>query len=89
MIVPTMELLQLIDTLGFPIAGAVASGYFVFLTLRFILDGVTSSVRDMLNIIGALGDRVLKMTNDLYRIDVRVTHALKLSPSYNRTARKQ
>ena len=34
------EILQLITEVGFPIAAALAGGYFVFLTMRFILDGV-------------------------------------------------
>jgi len=31
---------KLISDVGFPIASALAGGYFVFLTLKFILSGV-------------------------------------------------
>ena len=39
-----MDFLTLAKDVGFPIAGAFAAGYFVFLTLSFILAGVPSSM---------------------------------------------
>jgi hypothetical protein len=39
------EIFKLVGEVGFPIASAIAGGYFVFLTLKFILAGVTSSVK--------------------------------------------
>ena len=42
-----MDFFKLVAELGFPIAAAFAAGYFVFLTLKFILAGVTSSVNGM------------------------------------------
>jgi len=39
-----MDFLTLVGEVGFPIAGALAAGGFVFLTLKFILAGVTDSV---------------------------------------------
>ena len=38
------QFLKLVAEVGFPIAAACGAGYFVFLTLKFILAGVTSSV---------------------------------------------
>jgi hypothetical protein len=38
-----MDIFKLIAEVGFPIAAALAGGYFVFLTLKFILAGVMSS----------------------------------------------
>ena len=35
-----MDFLTLVGDVGFPIAGALAAGGFVFLTLKFILAGV-------------------------------------------------
>jgi len=32
-----MEIFTIIGEVGFPIAGAIAAGYFVFLTIKFIL----------------------------------------------------
>ena len=49
-----MDFLKLVAEVGFPIAAALAAGYFVFLTLKFILAGVTSGVNGMGNIIKGL-----------------------------------
>ena len=39
------EWFKLVAEVGFPIAAACAGGYFVFLTMKFILAGVMSSVK--------------------------------------------
>lgn len=83
------DFFKLVADVGFPIAAALAAGYFVFLTLKFILDGVTSSVNGMGNIIKGLDARVDTMTNQLQRIDVKVSHALGLAPDYDRIARAE
>ena len=49
-----MDFLTIAKDLGFPIAGALGAGGFVFLTLKFILAGVTDSVTTLKNIIGSL-----------------------------------
>lgn len=84
-----MEFLRLVAELGFPIAAAMAAGYFVFLTLKFILAGVTSSVRSMSGIIGALDRRVATMNHDVIRIDTKVSHALGIPPDFDRIARAE
>ena len=65
------EFFRLVGEVGFPIASAIAGGYFVFLTLKFILAGVTSSVKSMAGIIGALDKRVAAMNHDVMRIDIQ------------------
>ena len=81
------EFFRLVGEVGFPIASAIAGGYFVFLTLKFILAGVTSSVKSMAGIIGALDKRVAAMNHDVMRIDTKVSHALGLTPDLDRIAR--
>ena len=66
------EFFKLVGEVGFPIAAALAGGYFVFLTLKFILAGVTSTVKSMAGIIGALDKRVAAMNHDVVRIDTKV-----------------
>ena len=83
------DFFKIVAELGFPIAGAMAAGYFVFLTLKFILAGVTSSVNGMGGIIKGLDSRVDTMTNQLQRIDVKVSHALGLQPDYDRISRAE
>ena len=81
------EFFKLVAEVGFPIAAAIAAGYFVFLTLKFILAGVTSSVNGLKNIIGALDNRVKTMNHDVIRIDTIVSDALGLRPDVDRIAR--
>jgi archaellum biogenesis ATPase FlaH len=81
------ELLKLVAEVGFPIAAACGAGYFVFLTLKFILAGVTSSVASLKNIIEALDNRVKTMNHDVIRIDTIVSNALGLKPDISRIAR--
>jgi hypothetical protein len=72
---------------GFPIAAACAGGYFIFLTLKFILAGVMSSVQGLSGIITALDNRVKTMNHDVIRIDTVVSNALGLKPDVNRISR--
>ena len=81
-----MDLLTLVGEVGFPIAGAIAAGGFVFLTLKFILAGVTGSVTTLKNIIGQLDNRVQTMNNDLVKVDALLSHALDVKPNMERIA---
>lgn len=82
-----MEIFTLIADVGFPIAGALAAGYFVFLTLKFILAGVTDSVKSLKGIIMGLDNRVQTMNHDVIRIDTLMSNALGLKPDTDRIAR--
>jgi hypothetical protein len=84
-----MEYFKLIADLGFPIAAACGAGYFVFLTLKFILEGVTDGVKGMSGIIMALDKRVATMNHDVIRIDTKVSHALGIPPDLDRIARAE
>lgn len=78
---------KLVAEVGFPIAAAISAGYFVFLTLKFILAGVTSSINGMSDIITSLDNRVKTMNHDVIRIDTVVADALGLKPDVERIAR--
>jgi len=78
---------KIVTDLGFPIAAACACGYFVFLTMKFILANVMSSVKNLSNIITALNIRVKVMNNDIIRIDTLVSNALGVKPDVDRIAR--
>jgi hypothetical protein len=81
-----MDIFTFIAEVGFPIAGAIAAGVFVFITLKFILAGVTDSVTTLKNIIGALDNRVQTMNNDLVKIDALLSFALGVKPNIDRIA---
>ena len=82
-----MDFFKLVAEVGFPIAAACAGGYFVFLTLRFILQGVTSTVRGLTGLIAGLNNRVKTMNSDVIRIDTLVSNALGVKPDVDRIAR--
>lgn len=82
-----MDIFKLIAEVGFPIAAACAGGYFVFLTLKFILAGVMSSIKGLSGIITALDNRVRTMNHDIIRIDALVSNALGVKPDVDRIAR--
>ena len=82
-----MDFFKLVAEVGFPIAAACAGGYFIFLTLKFILAGVMSSVQGLSGIITALDNRVKTMNHDVIRIDTVVSNSLGLKPDVNRISR--
>ena len=65
----------------------MAGGYFVFLTLKFILSGVQSSIRNLTSIIQSLDNRVRTMNHDIVRIDLMISSALDLQPDIDRIPR--
>ena len=81
-----VDFLTIVKDVGFPIASAVAAGYFVFLSVKFILDGVRDSVSSLKNIVGALDNRVQTMNNDLVKIDVLLSYVLNVKPNVDRIA---
>ncbi len=81
-----MDILNFVGDVGFPIAGAIAAGGFVYLTLKFILASVTDSVSTLRGIIGSLDNRVQTMNNDLVKVDALMSHALDVKPNVDRIA---
>jgi hypothetical protein len=82
-----MDFFKIVAELGFPMAAAFAAGYFVFLTLKFILAGVTGSVKGLSGIITALDNRVKTMNHDVIRIDTLMSSAMGVKPDIDRIAR--
>ena len=79
----------LVGEVGFPIAAVLVGGYFVLLTLKFILASVTSTIKNMNSIIVSLDKRVASMNHDVIRIDTKVSHALQIPPDLDRIARAE
>ena len=82
-----MDFLELVADVGFPIASSLAGGFFVFLTLRFILDGVLSSIKTQRGFVQALDNRVKTMNNEVVRIDIQMSKAFDLKTDLDRIAR--
>ena len=73
-----MEGLQFATDVGFPIAAACVGIYFVFLTVKFLLDSVLERINGLINIIKQLDNRVTAMSNDIIRIDSLMSDALEI-----------
>lgn len=82
-----MDFLGIVADVGFPIAAALAGGFFVFLTLRFILDGVLSSIKTQRGFVQGLDSRVKTMNNEVVRIDAKISKAFDLKLDLDRMAR--
>ena len=84
-----MTLLQFMSEVGVPIAGAVVMAFFIYLTLKYILDSVVSQVNSIENIVNMLETRARVINNDIIRIDLLVSSALDLTPPIDRVARAE
>ena len=82
-----MDIFKLIGDLGMPVAAALAGGYFVYLTIKLLLQGVLGSIKGMAGIITALDNRVKTMNADVIRIDTLVSSALGIRPDLDRIGR--
>lgn len=81
--------MQVIGDVGFPIASALAGGFFVFLTLKFILAGVLDDIKTQRMFVKGLQNRIHTMNNDLLKIDILISHAFKIRPDMNRISRSR
>jgi hypothetical protein len=84
-----MEYIKLIDAVGFPIAAALAAGFFVFMSVKFILSNVSESVDMIISILEGLDKRIDYMTNDVKRIDIKTSLELGVRPDYNLIVRSK
>jgi len=81
------NVLTLIAELGFPIAAALIGGFFMFLTLKYIMNGVIGQVESLHGIVGALDNRVKTMNHDMIRIDTTMCVVLGIKPDLQRISR--
>ena len=74
-----MEFLQFATDVGFPIAAACLGLYFVFLTVKFLLDSVLERIQGLIAIIRQLDKRITAMSQDIIRIDALMSEALDIA----------
>jgi hypothetical protein len=82
-----MEFLQFATDVGFPIAAACVGMYFVFLTIKFLLDSVLEKIKSLIGIIKQLDRRVTAMSGDIVKIDVLMTETLDMPIEKEKVAR--
>ena len=81
------EIFALIGDVGFPIALALISGFFIFLTIKYILESVIGQVNGIHGIVSSLDNRVKTMNHDMIRMDATLCSVLRLRPDLDRIAR--
>lgn len=65
------------------------AGYFVFLTLKFILNGVNGALTNISTMITRLDHRVEAMNTDIQKLDIKISYSLGLQPDYERISRAE
>ena len=72
---------------GLPVASATVMGIFIYIILKYILDSVIGQVNSIHGIIMGLDNRIKTMNNDMIKLDLLISHALKLKPDEDRISR--
>ena len=80
------EFLQVAEKVGFPIAGALTAGFFIFIIPKFILNELTDSIKSLNNLITGLVNRIDTMNNDIVKIDTLISVAFNKKPNLERLA---
>ena len=78
---------EILVEFGLPVASAVVMGIFIYMILKYILESVVGQVSGILGIIMALDNRIKTMNNDMIKLDLLISHALKLRPDEDRISR--
>jgi len=83
------EIFTLIADVGAPIAGALVMGFFIFLVLKQILEGIVDQIKTLTMFCESLENRARTMSNEMIKIDMLVSSALELRPDIERVARAE
>jgi hypothetical protein len=83
------EIFKLIAEVGAPIAGSVVMGFFIFLVIKQILEGIVDQVKTLTIFCKSLENRATTMSNEMMKIDLLVSSALELKPDIERISRAE
>ena len=83
------EIFTLIADVGAPIAGALVMGFFIFLVMKQILEGIVDQIGTLTMFCESLENRARTMSNEMIKIDMLVSSALELRPDIERVARAE
>ena len=70
-----MEVFDLIAEVGLPIASGLIMGFFIFMVMKQMMDGLVDEINTVQGISKMLITRASIMNNDMIRIDVSVSSA--------------
>ena len=78
---------EILIEFGLPVAASGVMGVFIYMILKYILESVVGQVGSIHGIIMAVDNRVKTMNNDMIKLDLLISHALKLRPDEDRISR--
>ena len=80
---------ELLVNFGLPVAASGVMGVFIYMILKYILESVVGQVKGIHGIIMSLYNRIKTMNNEMIKIDLLISHALKLKPDEERISRAE
>jgi hypothetical protein len=83
------DLFVLIGEVGAPIAGSIVMGFFIFIVIKQLLEGVVDDIKTLTMFCKSLENRARMMSNEMIKIDLLVSSALELRPDIDRVARAE
>jgi hypothetical protein len=83
------EIFNLIADVGAPIAGSIVMGFFIFIVIKQILEGIVENIKTLTIFCKSLENRARTMSNEMVKIDLLVSAALDLRPDIDRVARAE
>ena len=83
------EVFSLIADVGLPIAGALVMGFFIFLVMKQIMEGLIDDIKTLTMFCESLENRAKTMSNEMIKIYLLVSAALDLRPDIDRVARAE
>lgn len=83
------EIFELIADVGAPIAGSLVMGFFIFLVIKQIMEGIVEQLKTLTMFCKSLEARASTMSNEMMKIDLLISSALELKPDTDRIARAE
>ena len=83
------DIFKLIAEVGAPIAGSMVMGFFIFLVIKQIMEGIVDQVKTLTGFCKMLESRASTMSNEMMTIHLLVSSALELRPDIERIARAE
>ena len=78
---------EILVEFGLPVASATIMGVFIYIILKYILEGVVGQVKTITMLISAFDNRIKTMNHDMIKLDLLISHALHLKPDMDRLSR--
>lgn len=83
------DVFNLIGEVGVPIAMALVMGFFIFVVIKQIFEGIVDEIKTLTMFCESLENRARTMSNEMIKIDMLVSSALELRPDVERVARAE